>query len=202
MNTPPLILRLDVTGSPVRWIPWEEAVCLYTRNLVAWTAGDYEFVVHGGYARTTGRRSSLTLHSIVATKRPNRTAARARDVPPLSNQELFRRDASLCMYCGDQFADAHLTRDHVQPLSRGGLDAWANVVTACRSCNTRKGNKTPEQAHMPLLAVPYVPNWAEFLALSNRRILADQMEFLQARFKRHRRRLGPTAGGEIAALHV
>jgi hypothetical protein len=56
------------------------------------------------------------------------------------------------------------------------------VVTACRLCNTRKGNRTPEQAKMQILAVPYVPNWAEFLALSNRRILMDQMEFLKSQF--------------------
>jgi hypothetical protein len=56
------------------------------------------------------------------------------------------------------------------------------VVTACRSCNTRKGNRIPEQANMPLLAIPYVPNWAEYLALSNRTILGDQMEFLKSQF--------------------
>jgi hypothetical protein len=56
------------------------------------------------------------------------------------------------------------------------------VVTACKSCNTRKGNRTPEEAGIALLAVPFVPNWAEFLALSNRRILADQMAFLKSQF--------------------
>ena len=54
----------------------------------------------------------------------------------------------------------------------------------------RKGGRTPEQARMPLLAVPYVPNWAEFLALSNRRILADQMGFLKSQFNRKNRILG------------
>jgi len=186
MTGAPLILRLDVTGTPVRWIPWEDAVCLYTRGMVAWTAGEHEFVVRGGHARATGERSCLTIHSIVAIKRSGRGAPLPRTLPPLSNHELFRRDAFLCMYCGDPFSDGQLTRDHVIPLSRGGLDVWSNVVSACRSCNTRKGCKTPEQARMPLLAVPYVPNWAEFLALSNRRILADQMEFLSTRFKRHR----------------
>jgi 5-methylcytosine-specific restriction endonuclease McrA len=100
---------------------------------------------------------------------------------------LFRRDGHLCLYCGHQFRDGNLTRDHVVPLSKGGRDVWSNVVTACRGCNTRKGCRTPEQAKMALLAVPYVPNWAEFLALSNRRILADQMQFLKAQFNQHAR---------------
>jgi 5-methylcytosine-specific restriction endonuclease McrA len=86
------------------------------------------------------------------------------------------------MYCGGEHREIELTRDHVIPLSKGGKDRWSNVVTACRQCNTRKGNRTPEIANMPLLAVPYVPNWAEFLALSNRRILMDQMEFLKTQF--------------------
>jgi hypothetical protein len=55
-----------------------------------------------------------------------------------------------------------------------------NVVTACQSCNHRKGNRTPEQAKMPLLYTPYIPSlWEDFI-LRNRRILADQMEFLLA----------------------
>jgi len=54
------------------------------------------------------------------------------------------------------------------------------VVTACKSCNHRKGNRTPEQAHMGLLYAPYVPSlWEDFI-LRNRRILADQMEFLMS----------------------
>lgn len=185
----PLILRLDVSGTPVTWIPWEDAVCLYSRDMVAWTAGSEEFTFFGGMCRATGRRSQVTVNSIVAVKRamPGRHARRG--IPPLSNKELFLRDGHLCMYCGGQFPDHQLTRDHVVPLSRGGSDRWSNVVTACRGCNIRKGNRVPEEAGMALLAVPYVPNWAEFLALTNRRILADQMAFLKAQFNSRARLL-------------
>ena len=75
---------------------------------------------------------------------------------------------------------ADLSRDHIIPASRGGRDTWMNSVTACRSCNTRKGNRAPEQANMPLIYVPYVPNRHEHFILRNRRILADQMEYLLA----------------------
>lgn len=181
--TSPLILRLDVAGAPVRWIPWQDAVCLYARDMVAWTAGDREFVFHGGICRKTGERSQLSVNSIVAVKRSAQHKHQKRVIPPLNNRELFLRDGHMCMYCGDQFPDGLLTRDHVIPISRGGRDRWSNVVTACRACNTRKGNRRPEEARMSLLAIPYVPNWAEFLALSNRRILADQMQFLKGQFK-------------------
>ena len=178
----PLILRLDTAGTPVTWIPWQDAVCLYSRDMVAWTAGDQVFTFHGGICRRTGDRSVVDVNSIVAVKRSALRKRSKRVIPPLTNRELFLRDAHLCMYCGGQYDESHLTRDHVIPMSRGGHDRWSNEVTACRHCNTRKGNRAPEEAGMPLLAVPYVPNWAEYLALSNRRILADQMEFLKSQF--------------------
>ena len=52
-------------------------------------------------------------------------------------------------------------------------------MTACGPCNRRKGNRSPEKANMKLLAVPYAPNRAEYLILSNRRILGDQQAFLE-----------------------
>ena len=73
-----------------------------------------------------------------------------------------------------------LSRDHVIPVSRGGRDVWTNSVTSCRRCNTKKANRSPEIAGMPLLYVPYVPNRHEHFILRNRRILADQMEYLLA----------------------
>ena len=180
----PLILRLDISGMPVTWIPWQDAVSLYCRDMVGWTAGDETFTFHGGTSRASGLRSSISINSIIAIKHSRNHKHIYRHVPPLTNRELFLRDAHLCMYCGNSShrKGGALTRDHVIPISRGGKDRWSNVVTACRSCNTRKGNRTPDEAKMSLLAVPYVPNWAEYLALSNRKILADQMEFLKTRF--------------------
>jgi hypothetical protein len=63
------------------------------------------------------------------------------------------------------------------------------VVTACRSCNQKKDGRTPEEAGITLIAVPYIPNYAEWLVLKNRRILEDQMEFLKTRFRHREERL-------------
>lgn len=182
-NVTPLILRLDVTGQPLRWIPWRVAVVLDTRSMIAWNAGDHTFTFHGGINRISGEQSVVTISSIIAVKGRLKNPRGNRLVPPLSNGELFLRDGQMCMYCGRQYAEHMLTRDHVRPLSQGGKDSWSNVVTACKPCNHAKGARTPEQAGMSLLAVPFVPNRAEYLVLSNRRILADQMEFLQKRFR-------------------
>ncbi|HHC74110.1 MAG TPA: HNH endonuclease, partial [Thiothrix sp.] len=103
----------------------------------------------------------------------------------LSNPALFRRDDHICLYCGQSFPISLLSRDHVIPISRQGRDVWTNVVTACKSCNNKKANRTPEQAKMPLLAVPFQPTYAEYVYLQGRNILADQMDFLRSHFPRN-----------------
>jgi hypothetical protein len=83
----------------------------------------------------------------------------------LSGNSLLRRDSWTCQYCRRQkhelADDEFLTRDHVFPLSRGGEDIWENVVTACISCNNKKGDRTPEEAGMPLIYPPYAPTRRE-----------------------------------------
>lgn len=178
----PLILRLDITGQPVKWMPWQEAACIYARGMVGWTAGDHMFSLRGGMSRLTGQQSIVQINSIIAVKGENKRY-HSLAVPPLTNRELFRRDHQLCLYCGRDFRESALTRDHVLPLSQGGKNHWSNLVTACKRCNAHKGGRTPEQANMPLLAIPYIPNIAEYLVLRNRRILVDQMDFLKTQFR-------------------
>ncbi|MGY0619043.1 HNH endonuclease [Lysobacter sp. A378] len=177
------LLSLDAYGQALSWINWQQAACLYARDAVAWTLGDPCLEVHGGFNRLSGQHSLLELHPIVAARGHARSRA-INPTPSLTNPALFARDAHLCLYCGDEFHRPQLTRDHVMPVSRGGRDIWENVVSACFHCNSRKGNRTPQQAHMPLLAVPYRPSWIEHLILSNRNILADQMAFLKSQLPR------------------
>ncbi len=174
----PLVLTLDTHGVPHRWITWQHACFYYAKNQVAWTLGEPAFTVYGGTNRITGERSEITASSIIAVKGKAMAMKSFNQVPPLNNRELFHRDRQICAYCADLFASAKLTRDHIKPFSKGGLDSWMNVVTACRACNERKSDRTPEGAGMELVYLPYVPNRAEYLILTNRRILADQMEFL------------------------
>ncbi len=178
MTSYPLILTLDQYGVPHRWVTWQHACVYVARDLVAWDTGDTEFTFYGGQNRITGERSTLCTRSIIAIRGKALFGRALRPIPPLSNRELFHRDRSICAYCVKEFPPHRLTRDHVLPVSQGGRDAWMNVVTACRACNQSKGGRTPEQARMQLAYAPYVPNKAEYLILSNRRILVDQMDFL------------------------
>lgn len=179
--TYPSVLKCDVGGLPVRWISWQRAVYFYARGRVRWEAGDNFFEVTGGRG-ALGEISVQRVASIVAIADKSR---RFSAVPRLTNRGLFERDKGLCLYCGQHFAPKDLTRDHVIPTSKGGEDTWKNCVTACRECNQDKDDRTPENANMKLLALPFSPNLAEHLILSNRKILADQMDFLQAFSKKH-----------------
>jgi 5-methylcytosine-specific restriction endonuclease McrA len=171
------ILHLDNTGQPLDWIKWQDAVTYHAKGLVTWSMGEIEFTFHGGKSRMTGETSTIKTASIIAVRGETKRKFRA---PALNNPELFRRDRHMCAYCGGLFTEGKLSRDHIKPTSRGGLDTWMNVVTCCGKCNQRKDDRTPEEAGMQLLYVPYVPSRAEHLILKNRHILADQMEFLLA----------------------
>ena len=69
----------------------------------------------------------------------------------LSRKNILLRDHSTCQYCNKHLPPSELTLDHVLPRSRGGESTWDNLVACCRRCNHRKGNRTPEEARMPLL---------------------------------------------------
>jgi 5-methylcytosine-specific restriction endonuclease McrA len=180
------VLRTDVSGMPLEWIDYRDAVRLYHTEQVAYTCGTPIFQVHGGICARTGNRSVIEVNSIIATSghQLGQSEKRYNYIPPLNNKTLFRRDANVCMYCGVHFMTRDLTRDHITPISQKGHDVWQNVVAACRRCNNHKGGRTPEQAGMQLLAIPFVPTFAEYIYLKGRRVLADQMKFLLAHFPR------------------
>ena len=171
------ILRLNSAGYPVSWISYETAARLYYTNQVSYECGSSSMLLRGGYNRLTQLKSKLKVNSIIATHDINKLDFSS-FTPSLSNTTLFKRDANNCLYCGEFFNYKDLSRDHVIPLSHGGLDIWTNVVTSCKRCNNQKGGRTPEKANMMLLAIPFAPSRVEYLILRGRKILADQMEFL------------------------
>lgn len=112
-------------------------------------------------------RSSLNLFEVPSiirlkhyVKVPHRKVA-------LSRANIFRRDGESCVYCGTH---KDLTIDHVIPRSKGGIDSWENLVTACHSCNSKKGNRTPEEAGMAMLQKPFKPSYIFFMREFNGKI--------------------------------
>ena len=85
---------------------------------------------------------------------------------PLSRRAILLRDSFTCQYCGATPGREHLTIDHILPRSRGGRTDWENTVAACGTCNRKKGNRTPEEAHMHLMHKPVRPRfWAMALMM-------------------------------------
>ena len=176
------ILKLNLAGQPRGWLTRHEAVLAYARGDVVYGIGDSLAPAFGGVQRLSGERSRIDLQPIIALQ-----GRIMQDFsPPLCNRTLFRRDDHRCLYCGAQHPRSELTRDHVLPVSRGGTDRWENVVAACKRCNWQKDDRTPEEARMPLLAVPFRPNTYEWHFLAKDRILADQMEYLSRQFRAER----------------
>ncbi len=77
----------------------------------------------------------------------------------LSRKNVLLRDGYGCQYCGRKLSSSDLTIDHVMPRARGGRTSWDNVVTCCRRCNARKGDRTPEEAGMRILKHPRALSW-------------------------------------------
>jgi 5-methylcytosine-specific restriction endonuclease McrA len=75
----------------------------------------------------------------------------------LNRRNIYARDGNRCQYCGKHFKTRELTIDHVVPRVQGGEHTWRNLVCACVACNTRKGGRTPRQAHMRLVRPPVEP---------------------------------------------
>jgi hypothetical protein len=175
------VLQLDIQGTPQAWITLEQAASHYATGSVAWEDGDGPLrTLRGGWNTQLGRQSVMAIHAIIAL----RGAARVNlfDVTPsLTKTKLLRRDRMTCAYCGQCFHERDLQCEHIHPESRGGAWSWMNLVTACAWCNGRKAARTPEEARMPLLYLPYVPSRFEDFLLAGRNIRADVHDWLAAR---------------------
>lgn len=136
---PALVLNADFR--PLSYFPlslwsWQDAVKAVFRDSVS--------VVYE-YDRTVRSPScEFRLPSVIVLKEYV-PAARA---PAFTRFNVFLRDAWHCQYCSSRFRTQELTFDHVIPKSRGGRTSWSNIVTACRSCNTRKGHRMPHECAM------------------------------------------------------
>jgi hypothetical protein len=177
------VLKLTAAGLPQEWLSLEEAALHYAKGEVMWELGAELATLRGGINAVSGLQSKITVNSIIAV--PGHSKVNPFDVvPALTNPKLFSRDRHICGYCGKRCSADETEREHIVPTSRGGNDTWMNCVTSCHACNQYKGARLPHEVGMTLLYAPYVPSLWEDMILRNRRILADQMEFLAANLPR------------------
>jgi hypothetical protein len=178
------VLQLDIQRTPQAWISIEQAASHYATGSVAWEEGEGPLrTLRGGWNAVIGRQSLMEIHPIIALSGASRV--NLFDVTPsISKAKLLRRDRMTCAYCGQCFAERDLQCEHILPESRGGAWSWMNLVTACAWCNGRKADRTPEEAGMPLMYLPYVPSRFEDFLLAGRNIRADVHDWLAARLPR------------------
>ena len=197
------ILVLDKAWIPHQWMSIPDAMILEAKGCVLDHLGEDVTIYTGGINRISGERSFLETSSIIVVNGES-TNKRFKS-PTLTNSGLFQRDLHICAYCGMTFVSSELTRDHIHPVSKGGKDTWTNVVTACKACNSMKGDILPGEklpkshgvqvwgpqgtGRMDPLYVPYQPCPAEHLIMKNRRIKIDQMEFLLERVTNKKSRI-------------
>jgi len=148
---PALVLNADFR--PLSYFPlslwcWQDtikAVFLERVNIVS----EYEEVVHSPSLE-------MRLPSVISLKE----YVQANRRPAFTRFNVFLRDAFACQYCGTPSRTEDLTFDHVVPRSRGGHTTWANVVTACSTCNLRKGDRLGRECKMRPLTEPRPPSAA------------------------------------------
>jgi 5-methylcytosine-specific restriction endonuclease McrA len=83
-----------------------------------------------------------------------------------TRHNIFERDRNVCQYCGKAFERKDLNLDHVIPRDRGGPTTWENIVCSCVACNTRKANRTPQEAGLHLIRKPKRPKWKPFMQVN------------------------------------
>jgi len=143
------VLVLNATYEPLSVVSIKRAVILLLKEKAE--------LVEAAEAKLHAEHFSLPVPLVIRlvyyVRIPRRLAL------PLTRRTVLARDHYTCQYCGAMPGKAQLTIDHVLPRSRGGETSWNNVVTACRRCNQRKGNRTPAEAGMRLRSRPRRPRY-------------------------------------------
>lgn len=149
---PALVLNADyrpLSYFPLSLWPWQEAVKAIFRETVV-VVSEYERAIRSPSAE-------FRLPSVLALKEYKPCFEK----PAFTRFNVFLRDQWRCQYCGKKHKTHDLTFDHVVPRAKGGITSWDNIVTACRCCNTMKGDKLPEQVGLYPRKTPYEPDMHE-----------------------------------------
>ena len=152
-----VLLNADYTFLNV--VNWKRAICLITKGKVQ-VLRHSERLIRTAEGLAVKVPAVLRLIKLIRTLYINRV--------PFSKKNVLIRDGFKCAYCGG--VKRKLTIDHIIPKSRGGKTDFENCVSSCKSCNNKKGNKTPSEANMYLKVKAYQPTIAEFLRLKVKKL--------------------------------
>ena len=137
------VLVLNTSYEPLHTISIKKAICLIVKGIAelekasgkVWRSVNAEFILPS------------VIRLLAYSKLPRRTTR-------LGKRNIIIRDENKCQYCMKKFSSAALTIDHIIPKCKGGTSKWENMVSACKRCNSKKADKTPEEADMILNKKP------------------------------------------------
>jgi 5-methylcytosine-specific restriction endonuclease McrA len=137
------VLLLNQTYEPLGTVSVARAIIMTFKNSVTVEGLDGDRVLRSAH-------EEFPVPSVIR-RRTYINVRRRREASGMKRLRIYMRDKFRCQYCGEKKAATALTLDHIMPRSRGGDNSPVNIVTACIACNGRKGNRTPDEARMPLL---------------------------------------------------
>lgn len=85
--------------------------------------------------------------------------------------KVYVKTKGKCAYCGEELKEGEITIDHIQPKSKGGCNNADNLFLCCKSCNSRKKNRTLKEfrfyASLDAYEMPHF-KYEQFLYLKNK----------------------------------
>lgn len=153
--TVPTITLLNATYEPLQTVSLPRAIRLLAKEkaeILEWEDGMY-------IRSSTGQEIWPMPKVLRLVVRVKVNLDKLYGPPQVSKKGVLTRDHHICAYCGRGGAN---TVDHIHPRSRGGKSSWMNLVAACRDCNNRKRDRTPEEAGMKLRVTPFAPKRKHF----------------------------------------
>lgn len=147
-------LLLDSSYYPIQLIDWKKALTLFFTQRAEVVENHDGIFIH-----STNQKFNLPKVMRLFTK------FGAKSHVKFNRVNVFYRDSFTCQYCYSKFHPQDLTLDHVYPKSKGGATDWDNIVTACRSCNNEKADKTLSELKITLKKKPKEPTWIKLTVL-------------------------------------
>lgn len=143
------VILCNTTAQVMATIPWDRAICLLFSGK-AISIKDTENIVHSPSVEIMMPEIIMLTNYIKDHTNHYEPIERRDPAHALPKILVHERDGWICAYCGKK-GD---TIDHIVPKCLGGAETWDNVITACTTCNGKKGDKLLSELGWELLYEP------------------------------------------------
>lgn len=172
------VLKLSSAYWPIDIVDWKEAITDWCNGRVEIIEYYDDQVLRYGYnTETDSHASEMQMPAVIRTKSFHKPKKSMRYFKPFSRRNVYERDGGKCQYCGKSISMADMTYDHVRPRCHNGLTTWTNIVTSCLPCNSKKADRSCDEAKMFPITKPIAPELLDgFVGSSLERIKTKMRE--------------------------